>query len=49
MGNRSKFLNVQCIELAKAFQLSESENAVKLGESLFEELSSEYFQEQFKE
>ncbi|WP_297098201.1 hypothetical protein [uncultured Draconibacterium sp.] len=49
MGSRSKMLNEQCIELAKEFQLSESENAVKLGESLFEELTSEYFQEQFKE
>ena len=49
MGCRSKVLNEQCVELAKEFQLSESENAVKLGESLFEELTSEYFQEQFKE
>lgn len=49
MGSRSKALNEQCIELAKEFQLSESENAVKLGESLFEELSSDYFQEQFNE
>ncbi|WP_319510673.1 hypothetical protein [uncultured Draconibacterium sp.] len=49
MGNRSKALNQQCIELAKEFQLSESENAVRLGESLFEELTSEYVQERFKE
>ncbi|MDX8341468.1 hypothetical protein SLH46_19880 [Draconibacterium sp. IB214405] len=49
MGCRSKVLNEQCVELAKEFQLSDSENAVKLGESLFEELTSEYVQERFKE
>ena len=49
MGSRSKMLNEQCVELAKEFQLSESENAVKLGESLFDELTSEYVQERFKE
>lgn len=48
MGNRSKMLNEQCVELAKELQLSDSENAVNLGESLFDELTSEYFQEQFK-
>ncbi|MCY1720529.1 hypothetical protein OU798_09265 [Prolixibacteraceae bacterium Z1-6] len=48
LGSRSKQLNGQCIELAKVFQLSESENATKLGEQLFEELSSDYFQDVFK-
>lgn len=48
MGSRSKMLNEQCIELAKIFQLSESENAVKLGEVLFDEFTSEYFQDIFK-
>ncbi|WP_297086967.1 hypothetical protein [uncultured Draconibacterium sp.] len=47
MGCRSKVLNEQCIELSKNFQLSDSEIAVKLGEELFEELSSEYVQERF--
>lgn len=48
MGARSKLLNKQCIELAKEFQLSDSENALKLGEQLFDELSSAYFQDIFK-
>lgn len=48
MGSRSKMLNEQCIELAKEFQLSNSEDASKLGEQLFEELSADYFQDSIK-
>ncbi|WP_346858679.1 hypothetical protein [uncultured Draconibacterium sp.] len=48
MGTRSKFLHEQCIELAKTFQLSNSETAAKLGEDLFEELTSDYFQDSIK-
>ena len=39
LGNRSEYLKEQVIELANAFQLSSSENAIKLGEALFEELT----------
>ncbi len=42
IGSRSKMLNHQTTELARALQLSDSENAVKLGESLYEELTSDY-------
>jgi hypothetical protein len=42
LGTRSKYLNTQTIELAKTMQLSNSESALKLGEELFEELTSEY-------
>ena len=48
LGSRSKMLHEQCVELARVFQLSNSENAVKLGEVLFEEFTSEYFQDIFK-
>jgi hypothetical protein len=48
MGTRSKYLNKQTIELAKIFQLSNSENALKLGEELYEELTSEYVRDKFK-
>lgn len=48
LGSRSKMLNQQCAELAKVFQLSNSENAVKLGEELYEELTSDYFQDIFQ-
>jgi hypothetical protein len=48
MATRSKFLHEQCIELAKTFQLSNSETAAKLGEDLFEELTSDYFQDSIK-
>lgn len=49
MGTRSRYLNKQTIELAKTFQLSNSENAIKLGEELFEELTSEYIRDVFKQ
>ncbi|MDB4584168.1 hypothetical protein N9164_13520, partial [Draconibacterium sp.] len=48
MGTRSKYLNAQTIELAKTMQLSNSESALKLGEELFEELTSEYVQYRFE-
>lgn len=48
MATRSRFLNEQCIELAKTFQLSSSETAAKLGEDLFDELTSDYFQDSIK-
>lgn len=48
MGTRSKMLNEQCIALSKKLQLSNSENALKLGEQLFEELTSDYFQDAIK-
>jgi len=49
MGSRSKMLNEQCIELSKEFQLSDSETAAKLGEQLFEELTSDYLQDLIEE
>lgn len=48
MGARSVLLNEQCVELTKVLQLSDSENAVKLGENLFEELTSDYFRDMLK-
>lgn len=47
LGTRSKYLNTQSCELAKALQLSDSENASQLGEQLFDELTSEYISELF--
>ncbi len=49
LGTRSKLLNEQCRELSKIFQLSESENAVQLGEQLYEELTSEYVLEMLED
>lgn len=40
LGRRSEFLNEQSAELAVQLQQSSSENAVKLGETLCEELNS---------
>ncbi len=48
LGTRSKYLNESSIELTKTLQLSNSENAVKLGEELYEELVNDYIQETFK-
>lgn len=45
LGIRSKQLNEQCCELAKTFQLSNSENSVQLGEQLYDELTSDYVRE----
>ncbi len=47
IGTRSKPLNTATIELAKTLQSATSENAVKLGNELFNELSAEYIQERF--
>ena len=49
LGTRSKYLNEQCIELAKTFQQSEAENAMRLGEQLHDELSSDYLRETLDE
>ena len=47
LGTRSKYLNENTVELAQTLQLSSSENAIKLGEAIYEELTSEYVQERF--
>jgi len=47
LGNRSEMLYQQTIELSKNLQLSDSETAIRFGESLFEELSDPIFSEQF--
>jgi len=47
LGTRSKYLNEQTVELARTLQLSNSENALKLGEELYDELTSEYFRNTF--
>lgn len=44
LGTRSEHLNENTIELAKTLQLSISENAMKLGEELYEELTNDYVQ-----
>ncbi len=49
MGSRSIGLNQQCIELARTFQLSDSETANQLGEQLFDELNSDYLHELIQE
>ncbi len=48
LGIRSKNLNKSSIALTKNLQLSNSENAAKLGEELYQELISDYIQEIFK-
>ncbi len=45
LGSRSGELNAQSAELALRLQQSDSEDAVKLGETLYEELTSPYFRE----
>ena len=45
LGKRSEYLNQLSIELARTLQLSDSENAIKLGEELYEELTSDYLRE----
>ena len=49
VGTRSKTLNQLCIELVRHLQLSDSEIASKLGEQLFDELTSDYVQEVIQE
>jgi len=48
LGKRSEYLYQQTIELTRTMQLSDSENAAKQGEELFEELTSDYFQDLIK-
>lgn len=45
LGTRSQNLNQQCTELANSLQLSENENSMRLGEELYEELTSDYLRE----
>lgn len=47
LGTRSRKLNELCSELAKTFQLSNSENAIRLGEQLYDELTSDYLRGTF--
>lgn len=49
LGSRSGKLNAQATEFAANLQLSDSEIAVGLGESLFEELTSVFLRERFNE
>ena len=48
LGMRSEYLHRQTIELAQTLQMSDSENAVKQGEELYEELTSDYFRDSIK-
>lgn len=48
LGNRSRKLNKQSVELSKSLQLSDSEVAVKLGESLYDELTHPVLRERFQ-
>lgn len=45
LERRSKFMNEQVAELAKRLQLSDSENAVRLGEELLDELTGIHIRE----
>lgn len=45
IGTRSGYLNQQCAELTKILQLTGAEVSVKLGEELFDELTSDYVRE----
>ncbi len=45
MGTRSKILNRQCVELSKTLQLGDVENAIRLGEQLYDELTCETIQD----
>jgi len=48
LGSRSQQLNTLSAEFSKNLQQSESENASRLGEILYEELTNSYFQNSFK-
>jgi hypothetical protein len=48
LGSRSEYLNSLTAELALNLQQSESEAAIKLGETLYDELTSAYFQDLLK-
>ncbi len=49
LGSRSLQLNKQCIDLSLFLQQDESENAQKLGETLYDELTNAYLQDILKE
>lgn len=49
LGSRSEYLNDQSTKLALDFQQSESETAIKLGETLYEELTSPYLKDILKD
>ncbi|GAB1454208.1 hypothetical protein MASR2M47_42640 [Draconibacterium sp.] len=49
LGKRSEYMHQQCLELTRNLQLSDSENAVKQGEELFDELTSDYFRDLIKD
>lgn len=48
LGSRSTGLNRQCTELAQRLKESANENAAKLGNDLYTELSADYFQDAIK-
>lgn len=48
LGSRSTGLNRQCTELAQQLKESANENAAKLGNDLYTELSADYFQDAIK-
>jgi 3-methyladenine DNA glycosylase AlkD len=48
LGMRSEYLHKQTLELSQILQMSDSENAVKQGEELFDELNSEYLHDSVK-
>jgi hypothetical protein len=49
LAKRSKYLHQKSTELTRKMQLSDSENAQKQGEELFEELTSDYFRDILKD
>lgn len=49
LGKRSEYMHQQTIELTRTLQLSDSENAAKQGEELFDELTSDYFRDLIKD
>jgi hypothetical protein len=49
IGSRSHQLNAVSSEFSLTLQQSESENAIRLGKTLYEELTSPYFQDTLKE
>ncbi len=48
LGKRSVYLHQQTVELSQTLQLSDSENATKQGELLYDELTSDYFRDIIK-
>lgn len=48
LGSRSTGLNRQCLQMAQLLMENTNENAAKLGNDLFAELSSDYFQDAIK-